>query len=70
MPKLNLLSGSYTGPGGAGLKLLSFDSDTGAFSVVREYPGTPDVSWITFAPATRTVYGTDEMAARGPPENF
>ena len=62
MPKLNLLSGSYTGPDGAGLKLLSFDTDTGAFALVREYPGTPDVSWIAFAPSTRTVYVTDEMA--------
>lgn len=64
MPKLNLLSGSYTGPGGSGLKLLSFDTGTGAFELVREYPGTPDVSWIAFAPSTRTVYVTDEMAAK------
>ncbi len=64
MTKLNLLSGSYTGPGGAGLKLLSFDTATGAFELVREYPGTPDVSWIAFAPTTRTVYVTDEMAAK------
>jgi len=64
MTKLNLLSGSYTGPGGAGLKLLSFDSASGAFELVREYPGTPDVSWIAFAPLTRTVYVTDEMAAK------
>ena len=64
MPKLNLLSGSYTGPGGAGLKLLSFDTATGAFELVREYPGTPDVSWIAFASATRTVYVTDEMAEK------
>lgn len=64
MPKLNLLSGSYTGPGGAGLKLLSFDTATGSFELVREYPGTPDVSWIAFAPSTRTVYVTDEMAEK------
>jgi 6-phosphogluconolactonase len=64
MPKLNLLSGSYTGPNGAGLKLLSFDTATGTFELVREYPGTPDVSWIAFAPSTRTVYVTDEMAAK------
>jgi 6-phosphogluconolactonase len=64
MPKLNLLSGSYTGPNGAGLKLLSFDTATGAFALLREYPGTPDVSWIAFAPSTRTVYVTDEMAAK------
>ena len=64
MPKLHLLSGSYSGPGGAGLKLLSFDSGTGSFSLVREYPGTPDVSWIAFAPSTRTVYVTDEMAEK------
>ncbi len=64
MPKLNLLSGSYTGPGGAGLKLLSFDTDTGGFALVREYAGTPDVSWIAYAPATRTVYVTDEMSAQ------
>jgi 6-phosphogluconolactonase len=64
MPKLNLLSGSYTGPNGAGLKLLTFDSGTGAFELVREYPNTPDVSWIAFAPLTRAVYVTDEMAAK------
>jgi 6-phosphogluconolactonase len=62
MPTLTLLSGSYTGPGGAGLKLLSFDTGTGAFSVLREYPGTPDVSWVAFAPTTRAVYVTNEMA--------
>lgn len=64
MPRLNLLSGSYTGPGGAGLKLLSFDTASGSFELVREYPGTPDVSWIAFAPATRCVYVTDEMAEK------
>lgn len=64
MPKLNLLSGSYTGPGGEGLKLLSFDTGTGRFELVRSFPGTPDVSWIAFAPTTRTVYVTDEMAAQ------
>jgi 6-phosphogluconolactonase len=64
MPKLNLLSGSYTGPGGDGLKLLSFDTATGSVELVRSYPGTPDVSWIAFAPSTRTVYVTDEMAEK------
>lgn len=63
MPKLNLLSGSYTGPNGEGLKLLSFDTATGNIELVRSFPGTPDVSWIAFAPTTRTVYVTDEMAA-------
>lgn len=64
MTKLTLLSGSYTGPDGAGLKLLSFDTASGSFDLVRDYPGTPDVSWIAFAPLTRTVYVTDEMAAK------
>ena len=64
MSKISLLSGSYTGPDGAGLKLLSFDTATGALSLVREYPGTPDVSWIAYAAATRTAYVTDEMAER------
>lgn len=63
MTKLNLLSGSYTGPNGEGLKLLSFDTATGTIELVRSFPGTPDVSWIAFAPTTRTVYVTDEMAA-------
>src|SRR5436190_24386694 len=63
MPKLNLLSGSYTGPNGEGLKLLSFDTATGTIELKQSYPGTPDVSWIAFAPATGTVYVTDEMAA-------
>jgi len=62
--KISLLSGSYTGPDGEGLKLLSFDTETAGFELVRSYPGTPDVSWIAFAPSTRTVYVTDEMAAR------
>ena len=64
MPKLSLLSGSYTGPGGDGLKLLSFDAATGSFALIRSFPGTPDVSWIAFNPATRTVYVTDEMAEK------
>lgn len=64
MSKISLLSGSYTGPGGAGLGLLSFDTATGSFARVRSYPNTPDVSWIAFAPATRTVYVTDEMAEK------
>lgn len=64
MPKISLLSGSYTGPDGAGLKLLSFDSASGALSLVREYPGTPDASWIAYSAATRAVYITDEMTAR------
>lgn len=63
MTKLNLLSGSYTGPGGAGLKLLSFDTASGSFELVRDFPGTPDVSWIAFDPHSRAVYVTDEMAA-------
>jgi 6-phosphogluconolactonase len=64
MSKLTLLSGSYTGPNGEGLKLLSFDTATGNIELVRSYPGTPDVSWIAFAAATRTVYVTDEMAEK------
>lgn len=64
MPKLNLLSGSYTGPNGEGLKLLSFDTATGAIELAQSFPGTPDVSWIAFAPSTRTVYVTDEMAEK------
>ena len=64
MSKLTLLSGSYTGPGGAGLKLLSFDTGTGAFELVREYPGTPDTSWITYDAHSRTVFITDEMAEK------
>ncbi|MDC9823407.1 lactonase family protein [Devosia sp. ZB163] len=64
MTKLNLLSGSYTGPNGEGLKLLSFDTATGTIELVRSFPGTPDVSWIAFALATRTVYVTDEMAEK------
>lgn len=64
MPKLNLLSGSYTGPNGEGLKLLSFDTATGSIALERSFPGTPDVSWIAFAPTTRTVYVTDEMAEK------
>lgn len=64
MSKISLLSGSYTGPDGAGLKLLSFDSASGALSLVREYLGTPDASWIAYSPATRAVYITDEMTAR------
>lgn len=64
MPKLNLLSGSYTGPNGEGLKLLSFDTATGIIELVRGFPGTPDVSWIGFAPLSRTVYVTDEMAEK------
>ncbi len=64
MSKISLLSGSYTGPDGAGLKLLSFDTASGALALVREYPGTPDVSWIAYAAATRTAYVTDEMAER------
>lgn len=63
MPKLNLLSGSYSGPNGEGLKLLSFDTATGAFELVRSFPKTPDVSWIAFNPHSRAVYVTDEMAA-------
>src|SRR4051794_24844713 len=62
MPKLTLLSGSYTGPNGEGLKLLSFDTASGDIELVRSFPGTPDVSWIAFAPSTRTVYVTNEMA--------
>ena len=42
MPKLDLLSGSYTGPGGEGLKLLSFDTATGSFELVRGFAGTPE----------------------------
>jgi 6-phosphogluconolactonase len=61
--KISLLSGSYTGPDGEGLKLLSFDTATGNIELVRSFPGTPDVSWIAFAPNTRAVYVTDEMAA-------
>ncbi|MBK8082756.1 MAG: lactonase family protein [Devosia sp.] len=64
MTKISLLSGSYSGPGGAGLGLLNFDTATGGFEQVRSYPGTPDVSWIAFAPTTRTVYVTDEMAEK------
>jgi len=64
MTSINLLSGSYTGPGGEGLKLLRFDTATGGFELVRSFAGTPDVSWIAYAAATRTVYVTDEMAAR------
>lgn len=64
MTKISLLSGSYTGPDGEGLKLLSFDTATGNIELVRSYPGTPDVSWIAFAPSTRTVYVTDEMAEK------
>lgn len=64
MTKISLLSGSYTGPNGEGLKLLSFDTATGAIELVKSYPGTPDVSWIAFAPQTRTVYVTDEMAEK------
>lgn len=64
MSKISLLSGSYTGADGAGLKLLSFDSATGALALEQEYPGTSDVSWIAYAAATRTAYVTDEMAAR------
>jgi 6-phosphogluconolactonase len=62
--KISLLSGSYTGPNGEGLKLLSFDTASGTFELVRSFPGTPDVSWIAFAPATSTVYVTDEMAEK------
>lgn len=64
MTRITLLSGSYTGPGGAGLGLLGFDTATGSFERVRSYPGTPDVSWIAFNPATRAVYVTDEMAEK------
>jgi 6-phosphogluconolactonase len=64
MSKISLLSGSYTGPDGAGLKLLSFDTASGALSLVREFPGTPDVSWIVYAAATRTAYVTDEMSEK------
>lgn len=64
MTKISLLSGSYTGPDGAGLKLLSFDSATGSIALEQSFPGTPDVSWIAFAPSTRTVYVTDEMAEK------
>lgn len=64
MTRLNLLSGSYTEGAGAGLKLLSFDTASGAFELVRAYGGTPDVSWIAFSPSSRTAYVTDEMAAR------
>lgn len=63
MTKISLLSGSYTGPNGEGLKLLSFDTATGNIELVRSFPGTPDVSWIAFARSTRSVYVTDEMAA-------
>lgn len=64
MTKISLLSGSYTGPGGEGLKLLSFDTAGGGFELVRGFPGTPDVSWIEWNPASRTVYVTDEMAEK------
>ena len=63
MTKISLLSGSYTGPSGEGMKLLSFDTATGNIELVRSFPGTPDVSWIAFNPHSRAVYVTDEMAA-------
>ncbi|MDB5540394.1 MAG: hypothetical protein JWQ89_2121 [Devosia sp.] len=62
MTKISLLSGSYTGPNGEGLKLISFDTATATFALEQSFPGTPDVSWIAFAPNTRTVYVTNEMA--------
>lgn len=64
MTKISLLSGSYTGPNGDGLKLLSFDTATATFELVRSFPGTPDVSWIAFAPTTGAVYVTDEMGEK------
>lgn len=63
MSTIHLLSGSYTGPGGAGLALLEFDTATGGFELVRSFPGTPDASWIAYDAERRVAYITDEMAA-------
>jgi 6-phosphogluconolactonase len=64
MSVIKLLSGSYSGAGGAGLGLLSFDSATGQIAEITRYPGTPDASWIDFDAARSVVYVTDEMAAK------
>jgi len=64
MSVIKLLSGSYSGAGGAGLGLLSFDDATGQITQLQRYPGTPDASWIDFDAARSVVYVTDEMAAK------
>lgn len=64
MSVIKLLSGGYSGAGGAGLGLLSFDDATGQITELARYPGTPDASWIDFDPARSVVYVTDEMAAK------
>jgi len=64
MSVIKLLSGSYSGAGGAGLGLLGFDSATGQIAEITRYPGTPDASWIDFDTARSVVYVTDEMAAK------
>lgn len=64
MSVISLLSGSYSGPGGEGLRLLGFDTETGALSLGRSYPGTPDASWIAFDAGRSVVYITDEMAEK------